>query len=133
MKSSSKSLAIPVGDHSFPLAAGTGAAKRETSRTKPLPGFCSSDEVRSLASRHEVEIVASLRNIAGRYGRVLEVSLLPEPVKEGSPVSTFLIDFEMTLEAVAAARAMQCPLAGFSTVMVSIPRPNRADGVRHRR
>lgn len=72
---------------------------------------------------NEMEIIERLNALAGDFGTVVGISPLPELIKSDKETATYLISFEMTHEALAAARELQCVMVGFTTVMVSIPRP----------
>ncbi len=88
------------------------------------PLFRTCPEILALAARpDEFEIIAGLREIAGRYGEVRAVTSLAGLAQAAEGVATFLVDFATTSAALLAARELDCPLFGYHTLIVSIPRP----------
>lgn len=68
-------------------------------------------------------IMDMLGGFASRYGNVVRIWQLPESLRADRSIATYLIDYESIADAVAAAREMECPLAGPSTVVVSMSSP----------
>jgi hypothetical protein len=77
----------------------------------------------------ESEMYRRLMEIAGAYGRVLDISSLPKMLQADEDGVTFLVDFEMTVSAVSASKDLRCPLIGFSTLVVWVPRHGRSSDV----
>jgi hypothetical protein len=72
----------------------------------------------------DMEVAHCLRSIGSQFGRVLHVHPLPALLKSGRKAASFLVVFDSDGSAVRASREMDCPLFGFTTVIVSIPRDN---------
>ena len=70
----------------------------------------------------EAKILDALREIASIFGKTLSVRAMPENGEPTTGDYRFLIHFEQTQDAIAAAKAMKCYLCGFSTLLVTIPR-----------
>ena len=79
------------------------------------------------SSGSEYEIVEQLRNIAGDYGNVTGIFHPPATMQPELKDNIFLVKFETTVDALAASKGLKCPLVGFSTLMVWVPRPVSGD------
>jgi len=79
-------------------------------------------DLRFLSS--EARIIDALRDIAGVFGKTLSITAMPEASETDEYL--FLIHFDQTKDAIAAAKAMQCYHYGFSTLLVAIPRSRKA-------
>ena len=80
-------------------------------------------DLRALSSLAcEIEIAHCLTSIASRFGSVLHVHPLPALLRSGRKSASFMVVFDTDVAAMLAAREMDCPMFGFTTVIVSIPR-----------
>lgn len=75
------------------------------------------------SSGSEFEIVEQLRKIAGNYGNVAGIFHPPATIQPELKDNIFLVEFETTVDALAASKGLNCPLVGFSTLIVWVPRP----------
>lgn len=73
------------------------------------------------ASSSEIKMVASLKRMAERYGKLLGIQRLPTMMQAPCYCALFLIDFETDQEAILASSELGCPLVGLSTLLVSVP------------
>jgi hypothetical protein len=67
-------------------------------------------------------VQAGLWDIASQYGKVAVITPLPSSSQSPLNHQIFLVDYEDTVDAIAASRGLKCQLFGFSTLLVSIPR-----------
>lgn len=86
----------------------------------PMQGM-PSGELLALAGLAEPEIIRRLNAVGERFGKVRNVLLLPKLADTGRRQLTFLVNFESALDASRAGRAMNCPLYGYTTIIVSLP------------
>ena len=104
----------------------TGFNQMKTKR-KRTPGRSVHDsEIEALglmSSKSQIE--NSLREIAGRYGKVLSVSVVQKPMHSEVERDVFFIAFDKTIEALVASQAFDGLLYGFTTLAVSVPRSNK--------
>ena len=73
----------------------------------------------------ETDMIERLRQVAGIYGSVLGVSRLPPMMQADQEDSIFLVDYELTMDALSASKELKCPLVGFSTLVVWVPRQGK--------
>ena len=73
----------------------------------------------------ETQVQDVLGEIVGAYGKVNSISVVP-PMKEVKEVVPneykFLVNFDSTRDAMAAATELKCLLVGFSALVVSVSR-----------
>lgn len=69
----------------------------------------------------QVAMLSGLRDIASRYGKVGDITQLANPHNAPQDQQVFLVNFDDTADAIAAARKLKCHLFGFSTLLVSVP------------
>lgn len=84
------------------------------------PGRPEIEALALLAS--EAEMVDALRDIAAGYGSVAAVSPIATVSRGDAETRLFSINFERTVDAMAASRGLQCYLFGFSTLIVPVPK-----------
>jgi hypothetical protein len=70
----------------------------------------------------EARVQEVLSEIVGAYGKVNSISLVP-PKRQAVPNEyKYLVNFDSTLDAMAAASELKCLLIGFSALVVSVSR-----------
>ncbi len=83
-----------------------------------------SGELLALAELAAPEIIRRLNAVGERFGKVRNVLLLPKLADAGRQQLTFLVNFASALDASRAGRALNCPLYGYTTLIVSLPQPS---------
>jgi hypothetical protein len=83
--------------------------------------FRPSGEIPSLATLDSPDAIRQLTAVGERFGKVRGVLLLPKLTDSNQNYATFLVNFETGADATRAAQTLNCPLYGYTTVIVAVP------------
>jgi len=70
----------------------------------------------------ETQVQDVLSEIVGAYGKVNSISLVPPRKEVVRNEYKYLVNFDSTQDAMAAAAELKCLLVGFSALLVSVSR-----------
>lgn len=85
------------------------------------PGTIEPQWVESLCLPASSPNVEDLTRILSEFGKINSISFMPPLMEHGIEEHVFLVNFENSDAAMAAANCLDCILYGFSTVVVRVP------------